>query len=76
MVSIELHDKDAHPTLFEVVTSCMVHGPCGTINPHCTCMADDVYSKGYPKAFTEHTTDTTGSYPTYRHRDDGCTFER
>jgi hypothetical protein len=76
MVSTELPDKDAHPTLFEVVTSCMVHGPCGTINPHCTCMADDVYLKGYPKAFTEHTTDTTGSYPTYRHRDDGCTFER
>jgi hypothetical protein len=76
MVSAELPDKDAHPTLFEVVTSCMVHGPCGTINPHCTCMADGVCSKGYPKAFTEHTTNTTGSYPTYRRRDDGHTFER
>jgi hypothetical protein len=76
MVSIELPDKNAHPTLFEVVTRCMVHGPCGTINPHCTCMADGVCSKGYPKAFTEHTTDTTGSYPTYRRRDDGRTFER
>ncbi|KAH9547373.1 hypothetical protein CY35_11G030800 [Sphagnum magellanicum] len=76
MVSAELPDKNAHPTLFEVVTRCMVHGPCGTINPHCTCMADGVCSKGYPKAFTEHTTDTTGSYPTYRRRDDGRTFER
>ncbi len=35
MVSAELPDKDAYPTLFEVVTSCMLHGPCGTINPHC-----------------------------------------
>jgi hypothetical protein len=76
MVSTKLPDKDAHPTFFEVVTSCMVHGPCGTINPHCTCMADGVCSKGYPKAFTEHTTDTTDSYPTYRRRDDGRTFER
>jgi len=76
MVSAELPDKNAHPTLFEVVTRCMVHGPCGTINPHCTCMADGVCSKGYPKAFTEHTTDTTGSYPTYCRRDDGRTFER
>ncbi len=76
MVSAELPNKDAHPTLFEVVTSCMLHGPCGTINPHCPCMADDICSKGYPKAFTEHTTDTTGSYPTYRRRDDGRTFER
>ncbi|KAH9540622.1 hypothetical protein CY35_14G015100 [Sphagnum magellanicum] len=42
MVSVELPDKDAHPTLFEVVTSCMLHGPCGTINPHCPCMADGV----------------------------------
>jgi hypothetical protein len=61
MVSAELPDKNAHPTLCEVVTRCMVHGPCGTINPHCTCMADGVCSKDYPKAFTEHTTDTTGS---------------
>ncbi len=76
MVSAELPNKDAHPTLFEVVTSCMLHGPCGTINPHCPCMVDDVCSKGYPKAFTEHTIDTIGSYPTYRRRDDGRTFER
>ncbi len=76
MVSTELPDKDTHPTLFEVVTSCMLHGPYGTINPHCPCMVDDVCSKGYPKAFTKHTTDTTDSYPTYRRRDDGCTFER
>jgi hypothetical protein len=76
MVSAELFDKVAHPTLFEVVTSCMLHGPCGTINPHCPCMADGVCSKGYPKAFTEHTTDTIGSYPTYSRRDDGHTFER
>jgi hypothetical protein len=75
MVFAELLDKDTHPTFFEVVTSYMLHGPCGTINPHCPCMADGVCSKGYPKAFTEHTTDTTGSYPTYRHRDDGRTFE-
>jgi hypothetical protein len=34
MVSTELLDKDAHPTFFEVVTSCMLHGPCATINPH------------------------------------------
>jgi hypothetical protein len=76
MVSAWLPDKDAHPTLFEVVTSCMLHGPCGTINAHCPCMADDVCSKGYPKAFTEHTTNTTDSYPIYRRRDDGHTFER
>jgi hypothetical protein len=75
MVFVELPDKDAHPTLFEVVTSCMLHGPCGTINPHCPCMADGVCSKGYPKAFTKHTTNTIDSYPTYRRRDDGHTFE-
>jgi len=75
MVYAKLPDKDAHPTFFEIVTSCMLHGPCGTINPHCPCMADDVCSKGYPNAFTEHTTNTTDSYPTYRRRDDGHTFE-
>jgi hypothetical protein len=76
MVSAELPNKDAHPTLFEVVTSYMLHGPYGTINPHCPCMADDICSKGYPKAFTEHTIDTIDSYLTYRRRDDGRTFER
>jgi len=76
MVFAELPDKDTHPTLFEVVTSCMLHGPCGTINPHCPCMADGVCSKGYPKAFTKHTTNTIDSYPIYRRWDDGHTFER
>jgi hypothetical protein len=76
MVSAELPNKDAHPTLFEVVTSCMLHGPYGTINPHCPYMANDIYSKGYHKAFTKHTTDTIGFYQTYRHQDDGRTFER
>jgi hypothetical protein len=76
MVSTKLPDKDAHPTLFEVVTSCMLHGPCGTINSHYPCMADGVCSKGYPTAFIEHTINTTGSYPTYRRQDDGRTFER
>ncbi len=76
IVSAELPDKDAHPELYDIITTCMLHGPCGTINPQSPCMVDGICTKSYPKAFQEHTSDTSGSYPTYRRRDDGRTFER
>jgi hypothetical protein len=68
MVSAELPDAATHPTLHGVVTTAMLHGPCGQANPTCPCMEEGVCSKGYPKPFQEETIDSNGSYPLYRRR--------
>lgn len=49
----------------------MIHGPCGDwciVNGHC--------SKHYPKPFLEETRMDADTYPYYRRRDIGKTFER
>jgi hypothetical protein len=74
MVCAELPDRATHPELYDIVTSCMVHGPCGAANPTCPCMRDGKCSKGYPREFSEHTVDTGKSYPVYRRRRNGRHF--
>jgi hypothetical protein len=66
IVCAELPDKSTHPELYNIVTSHMLHGPCGALHPSCACMVNGAYSKGYPKTFQLQTKDSTGNYPTYR----------
>jgi hypothetical protein len=53
-----------------------MHGPCGSANPTAGCMKEDGKCRfGYPKAFTEQTTESDdNSYPIYRRRNNGRTF--
>jgi len=74
IVCVKLPDKSTHPELYNIMTSHMLHGPCGALHPSCPCMVNGACSKGYPKTFQPQTEDSTGSYPTYRQRDDGRTF--
>jgi hypothetical protein len=37
MVCADLPDKETHPELYNIVTSCMLHGPCGAADPTCPC---------------------------------------
>ncbi len=74
IVCAELPNKSTHPKLYNIVTSRMLHGPCGAIHPSCPCMVNGACNKGYRKTFQPQTEDSTGSYPTYRRRDDGRTF--
>ncbi|GBN53044.1 hypothetical protein AVEN_110092-1 [Araneus ventricosus] len=39
-VSAELPNINVNRRLFEIVTKCMVHGPCGIITPNAPCMKD------------------------------------
>ena len=38
IVSAVLPDPDRHPAAQEMVEKCMVHGPCGALNPKAPCM--------------------------------------
>ena len=45
----------------------MIHGPCGTFNPHAPCMKNGTCSAGHPKAYQPFTTMDQHSYPRYCH---------
>ncbi|GBM41621.1 hypothetical protein AVEN_198375-1 [Araneus ventricosus] len=51
--SAELPDLIADPTLFQIITRCVIHGPCGTLNPNSPCMREGVSTKEYLKEFRE-----------------------
>jgi hypothetical protein len=51
IVCAELPNKSTHPELYNIVTSHMLHGPCGALHPSCACMVNGVCNKGYPKTF-------------------------
>jgi ATP-dependent DNA helicase PIF1 len=56
--------------LYDIVTNFMLHGPCGQINPTCSCMLNEfkVCSKGYPKEFSNETIENVNGFPQYRRR--------
>ncbi|KAG3154209.1 hypothetical protein PC128_g22417 [Phytophthora cactorum] len=68
MVSAELPDKEKNPQLFETVTTCMIHGPCGAAHPNAVCMKDGKCTKGFPKPLSEVTKGNVAGYPVYRRR--------
>ena len=60
--------------LYETVTQCMIHGPCGEDNPNAACMIEDQdgtkqCSKKFPKRFVDKTSTNNQEYPVYRRRD-------
>src|SRR6266478_4514738 len=78
IVSAEIPDPNLYPLAYETVMKCMVHGPCGELNPMSPCMKDGKCTKGYPKEFIAETQVASDGYPRYRRRNDGrhITIER
>jgi hypothetical protein len=60
--------------LLKTIKSCMVHGPCGKLNPKSPCMINGKCSKGYPKQFCNETIIESNGYPKYRRRENGQTL--
>lgn len=71
IVCAEIPDKKTHPELYETVQKCMIHGPCGKLNPKAPCMVEGLCSKRYPKDFANETLANEDGYPVYRRRDNG-----
>ena len=55
-VYAEIPDPLLFPDLHNIVTSCMMHGPCGDIFQirESVCMKDGVCTKHFPKDFIAH----------------------
>jgi len=61
--------KNDHPRLYEIVKSCMFHGPCGHLRPESVCMEDNICTKGDPKEYCDSTIELVDGYPKYQRRD-------
>ena len=66
IVCAEVSDVQQFPELLQIVTSFMMHGPCGSSNPKSPCMVDGNVARTPPKEFVEKTCAGTDGYPHYR----------
>ena len=77
---LPLPAEDPDGELFDIVTSCLVHGPCGGTYPDERCMEQvepgkpKQCVKRFPKAFRDRTCIREDGYPSYRRREGGRTF--
>ncbi|KYM98545.1 ATP-dependent DNA helicase PIF1 [Cyphomyrmex costatus] len=70
-ISAEIPDSSENKILHTIVLKHMIHGPCGD-----WCLIDGKCSKHFPKPFFDETKLDDNSYPSYRRRNNGKTFER
>lgn len=68
IISAEIPDPDLDPELFQIVTTNMIHGPCGSINTSSPCMDNGKCTKRFPKDLLAHTITGVDGYPLYRRR--------
>ncbi|CAI9303567.1 unnamed protein product [Lactuca saligna] len=68
-ITAELPDPILEPALYRTVTTCMIHGPCGSLNIGAPCMVDGKCMKRFPKPFNPLTTFDENGYMHYRRRD-------
>ncbi|XP_010507505.1 PREDICTED: uncharacterized protein LOC104784139 [Camelina sativa] len=76
LICAEIPDKEKDPELYNIISECMIHGPCGSANPSSPCMEEGSCSKLYPKQNVKTTNIDKEGYPVYRRRKDGHFIEK
>ena len=69
VVSAEIPSPITHPRLYKLVTSHMIHGPCGVEDPASPCMKDGKCGANFPKEFCPTTLLNVDGFPRYRRRE-------
>eukprot|EP00102_Acyrthosiphon_pisum_P016931 XP_008188088.1 PREDICTED: uncharacterized protein LOC100159360 [Acyrthosiphon pisum] len=68
IISAEIPDMSTDTLLFDIVTTNMIHGPCGNLNSSSPCMANGKCTKSFPIEFSNDTITNVDGYPIYRRR--------
>ena len=78
IIQAQIPDETEDPELFEMVSSFMLHGPCGPGYPTSPCMEKGKCTKGFPKDFNETTSlpNDGHGYPLYARPDNGKVIEK
>ncbi|XP_076047297.1 uncharacterized protein LOC143028818 [Oratosquilla oratoria] len=84
LISAEIPDKEKEPRLYDVVTKCMIHGPCkGYDESHLCCQGKHSRAqkcgKGFPKTCRNDLFFGNNGYPEYKRRsvgEGGNSFEK
>ncbi|OMO68755.1 DNA helicase PIF1, ATP-dependent [Corchorus capsularis] len=71
IISAKLPNFDGEPISYAVVSSCMMHGPCGTTCFNAPCMKEGRCSKFFPKQFNSSTVVGDSGFVNYRRMDSG-----
>uniref|UniRef100_A0A0L8HXF6 Helitron helicase-like domain-containing protein n=2 Tax=Octopus bimaculoides TaxID=37653 RepID=A0A0L8HXF6_OCTBM len=66
IVCVEVPDPVTEPLLHETVKRCMIHGPCGNLNPAAPCMENNKCLKEFPKVYQQETRINPNCYPLRR----------
>ena len=68
IICAEIPDRNIDPELYDIVTSNMMHDPCGPAYSDSSCMQDGKCSKKYPRQFCDEIVSNEDDYPIYRRR--------
>ena len=69
VIRAEIPDRNEDRDLYDIVTTNMVHGPCGKhFNKNSPCMKDGKCTKKFPKEYIKETRSDLEGYPLYRRR--------
>lgn len=69
IISAEIPDPNVNRELFDIVTTNMIHGPCGTLNMMSPCIDNGKCTKRFPKPCQTDTITNLDGFPSYRRRD-------
>ncbi|GBN25995.1 hypothetical protein AVEN_80056-1 [Araneus ventricosus] len=73
-VRAEITSSIENLRLHEIITKCLMHGPCCIDNPGSPCMEAGQCKKMFPKEFRTETTMNVSVYPLYRRCPNDTTF--
>jgi hypothetical protein len=78
IIQAQIPDKTSDPELYEMVSSFMLHGPCGPGYPNSKCMEKGRCTKGFPKDYNDSTVlpNDGHGYPLYARPDNGRIIEK